>query len=46
MSLGLGEPGRASGLDNMRHRAAEFGGGFSVGAAEPHGTVVTWRVPI
>ena len=44
--VGLGEPGRASGLDNMRHRAAEFGGDFSVGPAEPHGTVVTWRVPI
>jgi signal transduction histidine kinase len=44
--VGLGTPARASGLGNMRHRAAEFGGDFSVGAADPHGTVVTWRVPI
>jgi signal transduction histidine kinase len=44
--IGIGEPARASGLGNMRHRAAEFGGDFTIGAADPRGTVVTWRVPL
>jgi two-component system, NarL family, sensor histidine kinase DevS len=44
--VGIGTPTRSSGLDNMRHRAADFGGDCTIGAADPHGTVVTWRVPI
>jgi signal transduction histidine kinase len=43
---GIGEPTRASGLGNMRHRAEEFGGDFTIGAGDPRGTVVTWRVPL
>jgi signal transduction histidine kinase len=44
--IGIGEPTRASGLGNMRQRAEEFGGDFTIGAGDPRGTVVTWRVPI
>jgi signal transduction histidine kinase len=44
--VGIGAPTRASGLDNMRHRAEEIGGDFRIEVADPHGTVLTWRVPL
>ena len=37
-------PGR--GLTNMARRAAEVGGTFTVVAAEPSGTTVTWTAPL
>src|SRR6266508_854298 len=44
--VGIGEVTRPSGLANMRARAAELGGDFTVGPAEPRGTVVAWTVPL
>ncbi len=35
-----------SGLRNLAHRAAQFGGTFAVRAAEGGGTCVIWRVPL
>jgi signal transduction histidine kinase len=43
---GPGEAERRSGLANMRRRAEEHGGEFSLGAAEPRGTRLRWSVPI
>jgi signal transduction histidine kinase len=41
--VGIGEGlERASGLRNLRERAAEFGGTFSVRPNDPTGTVLTW----
>ncbi|MEU4658561.1 GAF domain-containing protein [Streptomyces sp. NPDC023723] len=37
---------RRSGLDNLRRRAAELGGTFTVGPNEPSGTVAEWTVPL
>ncbi|MGW2745569.1 sensor histidine kinase [Streptomyces sp. NPDC001450] len=37
---------RRSGLANLRRRAEELGGTFSVSASRPSGTVVEWAVPI
>ncbi len=39
-----GKPG--NGLGNLRARAEERSGTFSVAPVEPHGTMLTWRVPI
>jgi signal transduction histidine kinase len=39
-----GKPG--SGLSNLRARAEERSGTFSVGPVDPRGTTLTWRVPI
>ena len=35
-----------SGLINLAERAAELDGTFEITTADPHGTVLTWRVPI
>jgi signal transduction histidine kinase len=43
---GIGEPTRVSGLGNMHRRAEDLGGDCTIEAADPRGTVVTWRVPI
>ncbi|MFI2206495.1 GAF domain-containing protein [Streptomyces sp. NPDC020192] len=37
---------RRSGLANLRKRAEELGGSFSVSANQPSGTVVEWVVPL
>lgn len=42
---GLGETSRRSGLENLRARAVERGGEFSVTDSAPHGTAVRWSVP-
>ena len=39
-----GKPG--NGLGNLRARAEERAGTFSVAPVDPHGTLLTWRVPI
>jgi len=39
-------PKRSGGLSNMMWRAAELGGSCTVGANEPAGTELTWRIPI
>jgi signal transduction histidine kinase len=44
--VGIGEVTRASGLDNMRQRAEELGGSLTIEATEPHGTTLTWTVPV
>ena len=44
--VGLGEPGRRSGLANMRSRAEELGGTFDIGPGpDGVGTRVHWSVP-
>ncbi len=46
---GVGVPGgydERSGLANIRHRAQELGGRFTVAANSPSGTVLTWTVPL
>jgi signal transduction histidine kinase len=40
-----GQP-RGHGLDNMQARAARRKGAFTIGPADPQGTVVEWRVPV
>ncbi|HET8957149.1 MAG TPA: GAF domain-containing protein [Microcella sp.] len=42
---GLGDTSRRSGLDNLRARAVERGGTFTVRDADGGGTVLDWRVP-
>lgn len=37
---------RCSGLDNLRRRATDLGGSFTVTPNEPNGTVVEWTVPL
>ncbi|MGW7821573.1 GAF domain-containing protein [Streptomyces puniciscabiei] len=37
---------RRSGLANLRKRAEELGGSFSVSANQPSGTVVDWVIPL
>ncbi|MEV6613088.1 GAF domain-containing protein [Streptomyces sp. NPDC051051] len=37
---------RRSGLDNLRRRAAELGGTFTLTPNEPTGTVAEWTVPL
>jgi signal transduction histidine kinase len=44
--IGVGDAAHAGGLANLRHRAEELGGRFAVGPATPHGTALTWQVPI
>jgi len=42
-------PGRhagGNGMGNMAARAEKLGGRFSIEAASPHGTSLTWRVPL
>ena len=43
---GIEQTDRRSGLDNMHRRAEELGGGFAIGPTSPHGTTVTWSVPV
>lgn len=37
---------RRSGLDNLRRRAAELGGSFTLTPNEPTGTIAEWTVPL
>lgn len=39
-------PKRSGGLSNMMWRAAELGGTCTIGANEPSGTVLDWKVPV
>ena len=39
-------PSHGQGLTNMHERASALGGSFTVEAADPHGTVVTWSSPL
>jgi len=43
--VGLGEGGRRSGLANLRERAQQLGGTFTIGAGPGGGTVAVWSVP-
>lgn len=43
---GLPAERRESGLRNIRRRASEHGGAVWLNDAEPHGTVLEWRVPV
>ncbi|HTK63707.1 MAG TPA: ATP-binding protein, partial [Pseudonocardia sp.] len=42
---GLGPTTRRSGLGNLRHRAENHGGTFTLTGNEPSGTRLTWSVP-
>lgn len=42
---GMSDAGRRSGLANLRHRAERRGGGFTLTARDPHGTLLRWWVP-
>ncbi|MHC6591653.1 GAF domain-containing sensor histidine kinase [Arthrobacter sp. C152] len=42
---GFKDPGRVSGLDNMKSRAARLGGTCEVDSSPGHGTTVTWTAP-
>jgi len=44
--VGLGPGGRRSGLANLRRRAERRGGRMTLSGVEPHGTRVSWSVPI
>ena len=44
--VGIAEATRSSGLANMRRRAVQRGGSFTVAAREPSGTVLRWSVPL
>ncbi|MDX2758868.1 GAF domain-containing protein [Streptomyces sp. ME08-AFT2] len=37
---------RRSGLDNLRRRATDLGGGFTLTPNEPTGTIAEWTVPL
>ncbi|MCT7353879.1 histidine kinase, partial [Streptomyces sp. 15-116A] len=37
---------RRSGLDNLRRRATELGGSFTLTPNDPTGTIVEWTVPL
>ncbi|MGE2727988.1 GAF domain-containing protein [Mycolicibacterium vaccae] len=43
---GIGDNVTASGLTNLRRRAEECGGSFSVGAEPSGGTTLKWRAPL
>jgi PAS domain S-box-containing protein len=43
--IGAGTPERESGLANMRRRASDLGGSFTMDSPGGRGTRVTWRVP-
>ena len=42
---GMGDTDRRSGLANLRHRAERRGGGFTLTARDPRGTVLQWWIP-
>jgi signal transduction histidine kinase len=44
--VGISAGGGGNGLGNMRSRAEERAGEFSAVPVEPHGTLLTWSVPI
>jgi two-component system NarL family sensor kinase len=45
--VGIGVPsGDGMGLSSMRDRASELGGSFVLAQAQPHGTIVTVRLPV
>ena len=44
--VGLGQPSRHSGLDNLRKRAAKLGGSLRVSAGSADGTRLDWAVPL
>jgi len=44
--VGIADTGTESGLANLRHRAGEAGGTFSVAAAENGGTELRWTAPL
>lgn len=44
--VGVTDPGAGNGLTNMRRRAKDRGGEFTMSSAEPRGTVLTWIVPL
>jgi signal transduction histidine kinase len=43
--VGMPEGGRRSGLQNMRRRAEQRAGRFTIGSRRPRGTILTWAVP-
>ena len=43
---GAGETTRLSGLANLRRRAEDRGGEFTLTAAQPSGTALSWSVPL
>ena len=43
---GIDDTGRRSGLANLRRRAENRNGEFSLAPAQPHGTRLSWSVPI
>ncbi len=43
--VGMAEGGRRSGLANLRERAQQLGGTFTIGAGPSGGTVAVWSVP-
>ncbi|GAA4715014.1 two-component system sensor histidine kinase [Pseudonocardia yuanmonensis] len=44
--VGIPVEGRRSGLQNMRRRAEQRGGSFTIHARVPRGTVLSWAVPL
>ncbi|MFR9803923.1 GAF domain-containing protein [Pseudonocardia sp. RS010] len=44
--VGIPVDGRRSGLQNMRRRAEQRGGSFTIDARVPRGTALTWTVPL
>jgi signal transduction histidine kinase len=44
--IGVGELRRTGGLGNMRHRAEELGGTFTVEPAQPRSARLALRVPV
>jgi signal transduction histidine kinase len=44
--VGLQDPHRSSGLDNLRHRAASLGGSSLIEDRPEGGTTLTWTIPI
>jgi signal transduction histidine kinase len=44
--VGVGEADAGNGMTNLRGRAEDRGGEFALADAKPHGTVLTWHVPL
>jgi signal transduction histidine kinase len=44
--IGIGEPGRASGLQNLRARASKHNGGLVVHSGESGGTELRWTAKL
>jgi signal transduction histidine kinase len=44
--VGVGEADAGNGMTNLRGRADDRGGEFALADAKPHGTVLTWHVPL